>query len=115
MIVTHATRFFQISDIVECRIETVLADMEVTALCDVPDDDPVTPETFIGKTQSIVESAAPTLTQQSINIEMAVFDIIKVNFVMSFVNRASRQMRLTNLAIYEIFCEHLKCIYYKFA
>ena len=50
----------------------------MTALCDLPEDEPVTPEEFVERTDHIVELAAKSLCQQSINVELAVFDLIKV-------------------------------------
>ena len=52
--------------------------MEVTALCDLPEDEAITPEEFVVRTRNIVDVTAPILTQQSIQIEAAVFDIVKV-------------------------------------
>ncbi|XP_076815353.1 dynein axonemal heavy chain 5-like isoform X1 [Clavelina lepadiformis] len=68
----------KVSDVLECRIEVVTEDMGMTALCDLPEDEPVTPEEFVQRTDHIVELAAKSLCQQSVNVELAVFDLIKL-------------------------------------
>ena len=39
-----------VSDILECRIEATLHEMERTALCEVPENDTMTPKEFLNLT-----------------------------------------------------------------
>ena len=48
-------------DILDCRIEAVLDDMSVTALCDLPDEEPVSAEKFLTLTTEVVETASEYL------------------------------------------------------
>lgn len=51
----------QVKDILDCRIEAVLNEMSITALCDLPEDEPVTMEKFLSMTTDVVNQAAVTL------------------------------------------------------
>jgi len=55
--------------------------MGMTALCDLPDDEAISPGEFIERTEHTVQIAARALQQESENVEMAVFDMIKVRMV----------------------------------
>lgn len=70
--------FVQICDILECRIDNTLEDMETTALCDLPEEDATDINTFVEMTEKIVDSASKLLVQSSENVELAVFDIKEV-------------------------------------
>lgn len=50
-----------VTDILDCRVEAVLQEMSVTALCDLPEDDAVTMEKFLELTTDVVEGASKTL------------------------------------------------------
>ena len=50
-------------DILDCRIETVLEDMSLTPLCDLPEDEPVTVEQFLALTETTCNDASQTLTK----------------------------------------------------
>ena len=60
-------------------MENTADNMEMTALCDLPEEEAITPEEFVEKTEHTVEIAAKYLAQESINIEQAGFDLIKVH------------------------------------
>ena len=50
-------------DILDCRIEAVLEDMSLTPLCDLPEDEPVTVDTFLQLTEQSCNEASVTLTK----------------------------------------------------
>lgn len=50
-------------DILDCRIEAVLEDMSLTPLCDLPEDEPVTIETFLHLTKQCCKEASQNLTK----------------------------------------------------
>lgn len=52
-----------VKDILDCRIEAVLQDMSVTALCDLPEDEPVTMDKFLELTATAVDSASKQLAK----------------------------------------------------
>lgn len=52
-----------VKDILDCRIEAVLEDMSITALCDLPEEEPVTADKFLQMTTDIVQSAAESLAR----------------------------------------------------
>ena len=52
-----------VKDILECRIDAVLEDMSTTALCELPEDEPVTMEKFMEITVEVVSSASKYLTK----------------------------------------------------
>lgn len=47
----------------ECRIEAVLQDIELTRLCDLPEDEAVTVEEFVNVTEKTCQEAAETLSK----------------------------------------------------
>ena len=53
----------QLKDTLDCRIEAVLEDMSLTALCDLPEDEPVTIDQFVKKTEETCKSAAEQLAK----------------------------------------------------
>merc|ERR1712154_63875 len=65
-----------VTDILECRIEAVLNDMSITALCDLPEDEAVTAEKFLEFTTDVVESASEYLATQSQLVESAVGELV---------------------------------------
>ncbi|XP_034335195.2 dynein axonemal heavy chain 5 isoform X1 [Magallana gigas] len=65
-----------VKDILDCRIEAVLQDMSVTALCDLPEDEPVTMDKFLELTASAVDSASKQLANQSQLVEKAVYELV---------------------------------------
>ena len=50
-------------DILDCRIEATLQDMSLTALCDLPDNEPVTVEEFLRLTENICSQASEQLAK----------------------------------------------------
>jgi dynein heavy chain len=50
-----------VKDILDCRIEAVLNDMSVTALCDLPEEEAVTAEKFLELTTDTVNIASEQL------------------------------------------------------
>ncbi|KAI8792083.1 dynein heavy chain 5, axonemal [Biomphalaria glabrata] len=65
-----------VKDILDCRIEAVLEDMSITALCDLPEEEPVTADKFLQMTTDIVQSAAESLASQSQLVEKAVNELV---------------------------------------
>ena len=53
----------QAMDILECRIEAVLADMSLTPLCDLPEDDSITIEEFLKLTEVTCVDASKSLAK----------------------------------------------------
>ena len=51
-----------LKDILDCRIEAVLNEMSVTALCDLPEDEAVKADKFLQMTTNIVDSASEFLS-----------------------------------------------------
>lgn len=47
----------------ECRIEAALQDIELTRLCDLPDDEAVTVEEFVDVTERTCQEAAESLSK----------------------------------------------------
>ena len=52
-----------VGDILECRIEAVLEDMSSTALCELPEEEPVTMEKFLEITNEVIDSASKYLAK----------------------------------------------------
>ncbi|KAJ8315371.1 LOW QUALITY PROTEIN: hypothetical protein KUTeg_007521 [Tegillarca granosa] len=67
-----------VTDILDCRVEAVLQEMSVTALCDLPEDDAVTMEKFLELTTDVVENASKQLATQSQLVEKAVYEIVDI-------------------------------------
>ena len=61
-------------------MENSTEEMGMTALCDLPEDEAIAPEEFVKRTEHVVEVAAKYMSQESLNIEMASFDLVKVIF-----------------------------------
>ena len=53
----------QATDILEYRIEAVLEDMSLTALCDLPEEDSITIEEFIRLTEEACMEASQSLAK----------------------------------------------------
>ncbi|XP_064627182.1 dynein axonemal heavy chain 5-like isoform X2 [Lineus longissimus] len=66
----------QVQDILDCRIEEVLEDMSLTALCDLPEDEPVTIDHFMAMTEETCTFAAENLTKQSQLVEKSVDELV---------------------------------------
>ncbi|XP_023932721.1 dynein heavy chain 5, axonemal [Lingula anatina] len=67
----------QVSDILECRIEAVLAEMGSIALCDLPEDEPITVDEFLKLTGETCAQASDTLIKQSQLVESSVNDLVE--------------------------------------
>ncbi len=65
-----------VSDILECRIEATLLEMERTALCEVPENDTMTPKEFLKLTEQTCARAFETLKNQSLKVEASVDELI---------------------------------------
>ena len=52
-----------VSDIWDCRIEAVLEEMSTIALCDLPEEDPLTVTQFLDNTQSRCDQSSQTLAK----------------------------------------------------
>lgn len=50
-----------VSDILDCRVEAVLSDMSMTALCDLPEEEAITADQFLELTTETVEMASQQL------------------------------------------------------
>ena len=50
-------------DILDCRIEAVLEDIELTRLCDLPEDEAVSVEEFVHVTERTCREAAESLSK----------------------------------------------------
>ncbi|XP_078695417.1 dynein axonemal heavy chain 5-like [Branchiostoma floridae x Branchiostoma belcheri] len=68
----------QASDVLECRIETVLTEMSFTALCDLPEDEPVHVSHFLEVTEKTCNDASTFLAKQSALVEEAVFELMEL-------------------------------------
>jgi dynein heavy chain len=67
----------QVSDILECRIEATLKDMESTSLCHVPENDTMTPQAFLELTETTCNKALESLKTQSLKVEASVEELIE--------------------------------------
>uniref|UniRef100_A0A1I8HIQ5 DHC_N1 domain-containing protein n=2 Tax=Macrostomum lignano TaxID=282301 RepID=A0A1I8HIQ5_9PLAT len=67
----------QLSDMIQCRVESPLEEMSLTALIDLPDDEPVTADEFVAMTESTCSDAAAYLTKQSHLVEAAVDNVVQ--------------------------------------
>ena len=65
-----------VQDILDCRVEAVLQDMSITALCDLPEDEAITADKFLELTSNIVDQASQQLAGQSKLVEIAVYDMV---------------------------------------
>ncbi|XP_075265378.1 dynein axonemal heavy chain 5-like isoform X2 [Convolutriloba macropyga] len=65
-----------VSDILECRIEATLHEMERTALCEVPENDTMTPKEFLNLTEQTCAKAFESLKNQSLKVEASVDELI---------------------------------------
>ena len=53
----------QAMDLLECRIEAVLNEMGCTALCDLPEDEPITVDEFLSLTEQTCNEASELLAK----------------------------------------------------
>ena len=53
----------QAKDILSCRIEAVLDDMSLTALCSLPEEEPMTVESFVSLTEQTCKESAECLAR----------------------------------------------------
>ncbi|PAA86956.1 hypothetical protein BOX15_Mlig012039g1 [Macrostomum lignano] len=67
----------QLSDMIECRVEAVLEEMSLTALVDLPEEEPVTPEEFVSMTEAVCNDAAEFLYKQSQLVESSVNEAVE--------------------------------------
>ncbi|XP_078614027.1 dynein axonemal heavy chain 5-like isoform X11 [Branchiostoma floridae x Branchiostoma japonicum] len=81
----------QASDVLECRIESVLTEMSFTALCDLPEDEPVQVSHFLEVTEKTCNDASTFLAKQSALVEEAVFEL------MDLLKKHLRPSEQTNL------------------
>ncbi|XP_070190341.1 dynein axonemal heavy chain 5-like isoform X2 [Littorina saxatilis] len=65
-----------VTDILDCRIEAVLNDMSITALCDLPEEEAITAEKFLELTTNIVNQASEQLATQSELVERSVMELV---------------------------------------
>ena len=61
------------TDILDCRIEAVLNDMSITALCDLPEEEAITAEKFLELTTNIVNQASEQLATWVYHVHPTVF------------------------------------------
>lgn len=54
---------FKVKDMLDCRIEAVLQDIELTRLCDLPEDEAVTVEDFVAVTEKTCQESAESLSK----------------------------------------------------
>ncbi|KAG9479366.1 hypothetical protein GDO78_012827 [Eleutherodactylus coqui] len=64
------------SDILECRIEKLLEDISDTLLVDLPEGDTITVPVFLERTEKIIALAAETLSMQSKQVELCLYEMI---------------------------------------
>ncbi|KAM4028219.1 dynein axonemal heavy chain 5-like [Anomaloglossus baeobatrachus] len=64
------------SDILECRIEKLLLDIADTLLVDLPEEDTITVPAFLERTEKVIASAAETLSMQSKQVELCLYEMI---------------------------------------
>ncbi|XP_046353935.2 dynein axonemal heavy chain 5-like isoform X1 [Haliotis rufescens] len=65
-----------VNDVLDCRIEAVLQEMSVTALCDLPEDEAIPAEKFLEITEDIVKQASESLATQSQLVEKSVNELV---------------------------------------
>ncbi|XP_076466904.1 dynein axonemal heavy chain 5-like [Babylonia areolata] len=65
-----------VTDVLECRIEAVLTDMSITALCDLPEEEAITADGFLELTTTIVAQASEQLATQSELVERSVMELV---------------------------------------
>ncbi|XP_066267666.1 dynein axonemal heavy chain 5-like [Branchiostoma lanceolatum] len=95
----------QASDVLECRIESVLNEMSFTALCDLPDDEPVQVSHFLEVTEKTCNDASTFLAKQSALVEEAVFEL------MDLLDKHLKPSEQTNLEV-TILSECQPCCYF---
>lgn len=66
------------NDLVAYRIEAILTDMSNTPLCEIPDEEPISIEEFVHRTEELCEIGAAALQTKSHNIEEATEELIEL-------------------------------------
>ncbi|XP_066028864.1 dynein axonemal heavy chain 5 isoform X2 [Pocillopora verrucosa] len=61
-----------VKDMLDCRIEAVLQDIELTRLCDLPEDEAVTVEDFVAVTEKTCQESAESLSKYNHLVESSV-------------------------------------------
>ncbi|XP_028415244.1 dynein heavy chain 5, axonemal-like [Dendronephthya gigantea] len=62
----------EVTDILDCRIEAVLEDISSACLCELPEDDSITVEEFLKRTEDTCSAVIVALSRQSRLVESAV-------------------------------------------
>ncbi|KAM4704637.1 dynein axonemal heavy chain 5 [Rhinophrynus dorsalis] len=68
----------RVNDLVEFRIESVLQEMSVTPLCNLPDEEPLACEEFLQMTKNLCGKGALTLDSKSSMVEEAANELINM-------------------------------------
>lgn len=66
----------RVSDLLECQIDAVLEDISLTPLCDLPEDDPITMDQFLEKTNKVVTAASESISTCSKLVEKSVNELV---------------------------------------
>ncbi|UJR23298.1 hypothetical protein I4U23_026313 [Adineta vaga] len=66
----------RMNNLVTYRIDALLHEISTVSLCNIPDEEPITPEKFLKDTQKLCDLAAKEIQIKSHNIEDAVFEVI---------------------------------------
>ncbi|CAF1610032.1 unnamed protein product, partial [Adineta ricciae] len=64
------------NDLITFRIDSVLNEISTMSLCDVPDDETITPEEFLQHAQNLCSQAAKQIQIKSHNVEDAALEVI---------------------------------------
>jgi dynein heavy chain len=72
--------FPQITDILDCRIEAVLEDISSTCLCELPEDDSITVEEFLKRTEETCSAVIVALSR----FEIYVHNLYSSNLVLRY-------------------------------
>ncbi|CAF0880138.1 unnamed protein product [Rotaria sordida] len=63
-------------DLIAYRIDAVLDEIATMSLCDLPEDEPITPDQFLQHTQNLCNLASKQIQLKSHNVEDAVLEVI---------------------------------------
>ncbi|EMP33916.1 Dynein heavy chain 8, axonemal [Chelonia mydas] len=66
------------SDTLECRIERILQGMSEIPLVTLPEDEPIEVPAFLERTEKLTAAAAETLSQQSLQVERSMYELIDI-------------------------------------
>ncbi|CAF0837526.1 unnamed protein product [Adineta steineri] len=64
------------NDLITFRIDSVLNEISTMSLCDLPEDEAITPENFLQQTQNLCSQASKQIQMKSHNVEDAVLEVI---------------------------------------